>query len=261
MKTITKFKIIILTIIIIFISLITLAQAPSNDCAESPLIISSCGTNFTVTQTQMSNATADSGCQAGGSCPITYVNGVGYEDLDCDGDDDWTGTIENSLFWSFTTTQSCTYTVSVSATNCCCREKGSTNAAQVQIYNTTATLPGGDILGNIAGDNSFTGTITFNISVTAGNPILIALDGLEGSDCDIAVSVQPSTGCTGCTLLEYIYQEPIKENFETKERIRTEIYYDISGKIIDKSDLKYGIYFKYVELYNGQNYIKKLLIL
>jgi hypothetical protein len=251
----------ILLIIILVLSLNIKAQAPSNDCAESPLIINSCGTDFTVTQTQMSNATADSGCQAGGSCPITYVNGVGYEDLDCDGDDDWTGTIENSLFWSFTTTQSCTYTVSVSATNCCCREKGSTNAAQVQIYNTTATLPGGDILGNIAGDNNFTGTVTFNINVTAGNPVLIVLDGLEGSDCDIAVSVQPSTGCIGCTLLEYIYQEPIKEDLKAPERIKTETYYDISGRIINSSNLKYGIYFKYVTLKSGKQYIEKILIL
>lgn len=194
---------------LLLLPLFTIGQVPSNDCAESPLSITNCGTNFSISVSDMANATDGSACQAGGSCPIVYVNGVGYENFDCNtstdvnglsSGDDWSGSIENSLWWSFTPAESCNYTVSITASNCCCKDKGSTSAAQYSIIDADAPLPGGTIQNYIASNGAFIGTVTANIAVTANNPVYIIIDGLNGSDCDIAVSILPDVNCTGCTI-------------------------------------------------------------
>jgi len=189
------------------------SQAPANDCANSPIFINACGTAFSITQAQMALATNDAGCAAGGSCPIAYVNGLGYSNFDCNtstsapssaNGDDWDGSVENSLFWSFTPTTSCNYTITITATNCCCKDKGPTIAAQYQLYGVSGPLPAGTILNYYGGSNSFTGTISQTILTTANRTVLIALDGVNGSDCDISVSVNPvltgPNACTGCII-------------------------------------------------------------
>lgn len=254
------------TLILLGYAISAYSQAPSNDCAESPIIINACGTTFSITQAQMANATNDSGCQAGGSCPINYVNGVGYENFDCnDGTgnsagDDWNGTVENSLWWSFTTTESCSYTVTITATNCCCKEKGSTSAAQVHIFNTNGTLPSGTILGVLANNSNFTGTQNFTIPVVSGNPVLIGLDGLEGSDCDIAVSVMPTGNCSGCAVVMSKEDEknPPKNPLKAKERVKNVEYFDIMGRSLNSEKDVYGIVFKKVTLVTGEQYIEKI---
>ena len=198
--------------ILLFFTLLSttlFGQVPSNDCANAPTIINNCGTSFSVSQSQMSFATADAGCAAGGTCPIVYVNGTGYSNFDCDattspagaGGDDWDGSVENSLFWQFTPTQSCTYNITIIASNCCCKDKGPSNAAQFQIYRISANLPGGTINQYYGGNSGFVGTITTAITTVANQPVLIAVDGVNGSDCDISVSISPQASCTGCNIL------------------------------------------------------------
>jgi gliding motility-associated-like protein len=197
-----------LTALLIFASFIMYAQAPSNDCAETPIIIDACGTNFTVTQAQMAKATNGENCISGGSCPINYTNGVGYDNLDCNTStgfntlgSDFNGSIENSLFWQFETDESCTYRVCVTATNCCCKDKGSTTAAQLHIYRISETLPVGNILEYYVTNGNFTGEVCYNINVVSGQPVLILIDGVNGTDCDIAVSVQQTANCSGCSVV------------------------------------------------------------
>ena len=157
-------------------------QAPSNDCGENYLEINQCGLDFSVTQAQMGNATEDAGCTVGGSCPINYVNGVGYENFDCEDapdTDDFNGSIENSLWWGFVPDESCSYTVNITISNCCCKDKGSSNSAQYQIFDADAPLPGGTIQSVMAYETGVTGSFTETISVTQGNTVYILLDGLN----------------------------------------------------------------------------------
>lgn len=193
-------------ILSMMVVLVSYSQAPSNDCGENATLINQCGTSFSITQAQMALATDDAGCSVGGSCPINYVNGQAYENFDCDvstggtGGDDFNGSIENSVWWTFTPQESCDYDVTINITNCCCKDKGSTNAAQYQIFDADGVLPGGTIQNNMAYQTGVTGTFTETISVTNGNPVYILLDGLNGTDCDISVSILPTASCTGCVI-------------------------------------------------------------
>ena len=173
---------------------------PANDCANHPLLISRCSQNFSITQAQMAAATADAACTAGGSCQI--VAGV-YTNFDCDNTvvpggasgDDWSGSVENSLFWTFTPTTSCSYNISITATNCCCKTSGASDALQYYVYRTSDRLPTGTILQYYGGNTGFVGTQTLNIISTAYQPILIAIDGFNDSDCDVAVQITAGAGC------------------------------------------------------------------
>ena len=199
MKTIT-------TIILFLTATFCSAQAPSNDCGENALTIDACGTTFSITQAQMSNATEDEFCNVGGSCPIIYVNGTGYENFDCNdatgntAGDDFSGSIENSVWWTFTPLETCNYSITIDITNCCCKDKGSTNAAQYQIFDASASLPGGTIQNILATNSGVTGSHLETVLVTSGNPVYVLIDGLNGTDCDISVSIQPTISCTGCVL-------------------------------------------------------------
>ncbi len=183
---------------------------PSNDCGENYLSINQCGVAFSVSQATMASATTDENCDVGGSCPITYTNGTGYENFDCNTGtnygtgstgDDFNGSIENSLWWGFTPDESCSYTVSINITNCCCKDKGSSNSAQYQIFDADAPLPGGTIQNYMAYQTGVTGSFSETISVTQGQPVYIMLDGLNGTDCDIDVSIQPTVSCSGCNIV------------------------------------------------------------
>jgi hypothetical protein len=181
------------------------AQAPSNDCGENYLEINQCGVDFSVSQATMGNATDDEFCVVGGSCPINYVNGSSYENFDCaptgnSAGDDFGGSIENSLWWGFTPDETCSYDVTINITNCCCKDKGSTNAAQFQIFQTSAPLPTGSVQTTYAYETGVTGSFTETINVTQGKPVYILLDGLNGTDCDIDVSIVPGGNCSGCVL-------------------------------------------------------------
>lgn len=199
-------KRIILICYMIISGVILFSQAPSNDCGENYLEINQCGVSFSVTQSEMGNATEDVGCSVGGSCPITYVNGQGYENFDCNDNtgnssgDDFNGSVENSLWWGFVPNESCDYTVSINITNCCCKDKGSSNSAQYQIFSSDSPLPSGTITNSYAYQTGVTGSFTETISVNQGETIYIMLDGLNGSDCDIDVSIQPTSNCSGCIL-------------------------------------------------------------
>ena len=123
----------ILITVLFLVNLGIYAQVPSNDCGESPIIVNACGTAFSTTQSQMSNATNGATCSSGGSCPIVYVNGLGYDNFDCNtgtayngsaSGDDFSGSIENSLWWSFLPDETCSYDITITATNCCCKDKG-----------------------------------------------------------------------------------------------------------------------------------------
>jgi len=208
-KSLKKMKYILISLLYL-IPIISLSQ-PSNDCADNPIIIGSCYTNFSITQATMSLATNGMTCSYGVSCPINYVNGQAAENFDCNNStnasgtgstgDDFTGSIENNLWWSFTPLESCSYTVNITVTNCCCKDKGSTNAAQYAIFDANAALPGGTIQNYIATNGAFTGTQSVTFNVTAGNPVYIMIDGLNGTDCDVSVSISPNTNCTGCSII------------------------------------------------------------
>lgn len=194
----------------LFISSLAVSQAPSNDCADNPIAINACGTAFSITQAQMALATDGMGCSYGISCPINYVNGQAAENFDCNTGtsatgsptgDDFNGSVENNMWWSFTPDESCDYDVTIVATNCCCKDKGSTNAAQFSIFDADAALPGGTIQNYMASNGSFTGTQTVTISVTQGQPVYIMLDGLNGTDCDISVTINPTANCSGCVII------------------------------------------------------------
>jgi hypothetical protein len=204
---ITRQKMIILCYAILA-SVMMFGQSPANDCGEDYLVIDQCGVDFSVTQAEMGNATPDEFCDVGGSCPITYVNGVGYENFDCNtgtgvnsSGDDFNGSVENSLWWGFVPAENCSYTVDINITNCCCKDKGSSNSAQYQIFHADAPLPGGTILGNYAYNTGVTGAYSETFSVTAGEVVYIMLDGLNGTDCDIDVSITPGNDCSGCNLV------------------------------------------------------------
>lgn len=193
--------------LILFLTPIILSAQLTNDCAEDATVINQCGAAFSITQAQMGLATTDQGCSVGGSCPINYVNGQGYENFDCNNStgnaagDDFNGSIENSVWWTFIPQETCDYTVQITISNCCCKDKGSTNAAQFQIFDADAALPGGTIQNIMAYQTGVVGTFSPTISVTNGNPVYILLDGLNGTDCDISVTITPQASCTGCNIL------------------------------------------------------------
>jgi hypothetical protein len=196
----------LISYLVLFLPMITSAQL-ANDCGENAMVINQCGAAFSITQAQMGLATIDDTCSVGGSCPIVYVNGTSYENFDCNNStgnaagDDFPGSIENSVWWTFVPQESCDYTVQIAISNCCCKDKGSSNSAQYQIFDADALLPGGTIQNILASASGVVGTFTPTISVTNGNPVYILLDGLNGTDCDIAVTITPQANCTGCNIL------------------------------------------------------------
>ena len=176
-------------------------SVPANDCANHPLLISQCSQSFSITQAQMAAATNDVNCTSGGSCPVAA--GV-YNNFDCDNTvfsggtlgNDFDGANENSLFWTFTPTTSCSYNISITATNCCCKSGGPTDAAQYYVYRTSDRLPNGTILQYYGGfTGGFTGARSLSINSVAYQPILIVVDGYNDSDCDIAIQITAGGSC------------------------------------------------------------------
>jgi hypothetical protein len=149
----------------------------------------------------MAAATNDVNCTSGGSCPVAA--GV-YNNFDCDNTvfsggtlgNDFDGANENSLFWTFTPTTSCSYNISITATNCCCKSGGPTDAAQYYVYRTSDRLPNGTILQYYGGfTGGFTGARSLSINSVAYQPILIVVDGYNDSDCDIAIQITAGGSC------------------------------------------------------------------
>jgi hypothetical protein len=192
----------------------TRVNVPANDCPSNPLMISGCGTAFSVPASAMCNATPNDCCSNGtsGGCSTieyngpsgsgTYANCCVAANFDCNvsSNDFSPGSIENMLFWAFQPTESCSYSMTISVSGC---TVGSN--VQWQVYNTSGLLPGGTILNSLnTSPNQSTGG-TFNIAVTAGNYVYVALDGYAGACCNVSISIQPiltGTGaCTGCTIL------------------------------------------------------------
>jgi hypothetical protein len=179
---------------------------PSNDCPETPLTISACGSAFTTPAASLCNAENGvccgySSCSAG----ICYVGGTptncfAYEDFDCDGDDDFTaGSMENNVWWAFLPGETCTYSVSITSAN---YTVGS--CIQWHVFNVTGgTLPGGTISSNLTAPVGCAGagTTTFNINVTSGQYVYMTVDGNAAACADVSMSITPTANCTGCILL------------------------------------------------------------
>ena len=173
---------------------------PINDCAEHPILISQCSQSFSVTQAQMQAATNDANCSAGGiiapcargnfDCKTSTLSGqvAGY---------DFNGSIENSLFWTFTPTTSCSYNIAITATNC--TGAPGQDAAQYHVYRVSDRLPTGTILQYYGGSGAFVNTVNLSITTVAYQPILIAIDGNSGSYCDLAVQITAGASCP-CTI-------------------------------------------------------------
>lgn len=179
------------------------------ECPEDPQIINACGSAFTISQATMEVTNngrccgffACSGfnpCYAGAKC-------YGAEDLDCDGDDDMTCcSIENNVFFAFQPGESCQYNISITALNCIGGQGGS--CAQYQAYNVKGgMLPTGNIVSSPSSNGCFLNTVSFSTVVTASNWFYLMIDGNDGSDCDMSITITPQlsgpNACTGCVLL------------------------------------------------------------
>ena len=190
-------------------------NTPVNDCPSGAISINQCGTDFSITQSQMLNASSGICCDELTSCSsgINYAgsNCLAYEDFDCSPTqcpagctspgDDFNGSIENNMWWVFQPSESCPYTITITATNCCCKQKGRSDAVQYAIYGADNILPIGTIENYYGQNGNFTGTQTITITPLANEYVYIMLDGVNGSACDVSVSIEPSAVCSGCNVL------------------------------------------------------------
>jgi hypothetical protein len=174
------------------------AQAPG-DCPETATQITECGITYTGNNSAFTDNCGGNkcGCVGGGSNPSNFDNSclTVYPGGNCGSD--FAGSIENSMWWSFTPTEDCDYEISVTPYNCCCAQGNGPDYMQVWI----GQMNGGLVTSYLVNDNSnntLTGgnTVTYTVPVTQANgDVLIMLDGNAGAECDIDISIQPAANC------------------------------------------------------------------
>lgn len=174
------------------------AQTPG-DCPETAAWITECGINYSGNNgTFTDNCGGDMcGCVGGNSNPSNFDNDclTTYVGGNCGSD--FAGSIENSMWWAFTPTESCDYEISITPYNCCCAQGPGPDFMQVWI----GQMSGGSVTSYLVNDNSntaLTGGVTtvYTVPVSiADGGVYIMLDGNAGAECDLDVSIQPSANC------------------------------------------------------------------
>jgi hypothetical protein len=127
--------------------------------------------------------------------------------------------IENPLFWTFTSSVSCNYNITISACGCS-GGAGGCSGGNFGAYQADGALPAGNITSYFYQDNFFGSngngagcacsgascceTLTFTAAVTANQPVYLVFDGNAGSVCNFSISVTQGSGCASCTILSSI---------------------------------------------------------
>jgi hypothetical protein len=187
----------VLFMIILWVNL-SYSQTPG-DCPETATQITECGITYTGNNSSFTdNCGGDKcGCVGGGSNPSNFDNSCAtvYPGGNCGSD--FAGSIENSMWWSFTPTEDCDYEISVTPYNCCCAQGNGPDYMQVWIGQmngglVTSYLVNDNNNNTLTGGNTTTYTVPINV---ADGDVLIMLDGNAGAECDLDVSIQPSSNC------------------------------------------------------------------
>jgi hypothetical protein len=187
----------VLFMIILWVNL-SYSQTPG-DCPETATQITECGITYTGNNASFTdNCGGDMcGCVGGNSNPSNFDNDCNtvYSGGNCGSD--FAGSIENSMWWKFTPTEDCDYEISITPYNCCCAQGNGPDFMQVWI----GQMSGGSVTSYLVNDNSntnltggITTTYTVPISISDGD-VFIMLDGNAGAECDLDVSIQPSSNC------------------------------------------------------------------
>ncbi len=184
--------------IFIFLSGLCSGQIPG-DCPETATVITQCGITYTGNNSAFTDDCGGDkcGCVGGNNNPSNFDNDCNtvYPTGNCGSD--FAGSIENSMWWSFTPTIACDYEISITPYNCCCAQGNSPDFMQVwlgQMNNGSVTsyLVNDNANLNLSGGN--TTVYTIPVDPTNGQ-VLIMLDGNAGAECDIDVSIQPAANC------------------------------------------------------------------
>ena len=188
----------LVVLIALLLSGVSYSQSPG-DCPATATQITECGIVYTGNNGSFTdNCGGDMcGCVGGNSNPSNFDNDCNttYPGGNCGSD--FSGSIENSMFWRFTPTENCSYEISITPSNCCCAQGNGPDFMQVWI----GQISGGSVTSYLVNDNSntnltggITTTYTVPLSITQGD-VLIMLDGNAGAECDLDVVIQPSSDC------------------------------------------------------------------
>jgi hypothetical protein len=181
-------------------------------CISTASVINACGTSFSGTNPPDGTlcgthpcAQANFDCNTS-TCPNCSTSG-----------NDIQNSIENPLFWQFTSSVNCNYNISVTACNCA-GGSGPCSGANFASFSANSSLPAGTITSYSEYSNFFGSrgggacackadsgpccqTIAFTAAVTANQPFYMVFDGNAGSVCDFSIVVNPGSGCASCTIL------------------------------------------------------------
>jgi hypothetical protein len=208
--------------IILLLTILTLSVTnlfSQGDCPSSATQINLCGQAFTLNNGGNTDCNPD---DCGGACPqcVGPKNNSNF-DGDCTTEApstncgcDLGGSIENNVWFYFCPTVSCDYDIDITVSNC-----NSTSGMQYAVYGWN---PPGSITNFYDEEGSggvyYNNTTSNTYGFTAGECVYIMLDGFGGTVCDVALTVNPTAGCGGCTILAYT-----PDSFKTKYIKKTNI--------------------------------------
>lgn len=196
----------IMIINLIFFNVELQGQNPG-DCPTTATVITECGFAYTANNALFTSDCGGDmcGCVGGGSNPSNFDNSCTsvYAGGNCGSD--FAGSVENSMWWTFTPTEDCDYIISVTPYNCCCAS-GPPAPDYMQVW--IGQMSSGIVTSYLVNDNnntSLTGgnTITYTVPISvADGDVFIMLDGNSGSECDVDIEINPSLSCTeNCPVL------------------------------------------------------------
>jgi hypothetical protein len=196
-------KIILSISLVLMVIVTTFGQG---DCFNSATVISSCGYVYGGNNATFGACAGDKcGCVGGGSNPSNLDNDCSttYSGGNCGSD--FQGSVENSMFWYFSPTESCDYQLCITAENCCCAQGAGADYMQVWIGQRDTTT--GLVSAYHVNDNnntSITGgnTICYTFSVDQNDgDVVIMTDGNAGSECDIYLDINQVDCSDTCPII------------------------------------------------------------
>lgn len=209
-------KKIIFSTLLISISILSYSQG---DCLSSASNIGTCGFFFAGNNSTFGDCPGDlCGCVGGGSNPSNLDNDCSTECGGCNCGSDFTGSIENSMFWNFRPTEDCDYELCITPDNCVGMGAG-TPYMQVWIGQVDTTT--GLITEYYHNDNNnaavTTGnTVCYTFSVTqASGDVVMMVDGNAGTECDINLDINQIDCSDTCPIIVVVVDLKIL-NFSAK---------------------------------------------
>jgi hypothetical protein len=198
------------------------------------------------------------GCVGGSSNPSNIDNDCStvYSGGNCGSD--FQGSIENSMFWYFSPTESCDWQLCITAENC---SKGGPNP-YMQIWIGQRDTTTGLVSNYIVNDNNnssmccgSTICYTFSVDISLGDLVVMA-DGNAGSECDINLDLNQINCTDTCPIvidtvvLKLIEFDNTNISISSEEEIKIhpilQKRYSLDGREVKKSEMKLGSIYVYL---------------